>query len=186
MIFMSSNSPNNKYIKLISLALYYGIFKYLPQYSPNGGEFKNMRGFLCKHIFLKCGENVNIKKGASFGLGTNLEIDDNSDIGLNARIAGLDNGGRLIIGKNVMMAPEVTILTLKHNYHRKDIPMKEQGFTDSEVVIEDDVWIGFGVIVLPGVRLGKGSIVGAGSVVTKDVDPYTIVGGVPATFIKSR
>lgn len=181
-----SNKQKNKFIKFLALALYYGLFRYLPQYSPHGGEFKDLRSFLCKHIFLKCGENVNVKKGASFGLGSNLEIDDNSDIGLNAHIGGLDNGGKLVIGKDVMMAPEVTILTLKHNYLRKDIPIKAQGFENSKVIIEDDVWIGYRVIILPGVILGKGSIIAAGSVVTKNVDPFTIVGGVPATFIKRR
>ena len=180
------NGQKTKFIKFVALALYYGLFRYLPQYSPSGREFKNLRSFLCKHIFLKCGDNVNVKQGASFGLGTNLEIDNNSDIGLNAYIGGLDNGGKLIIGKDVMMAPDVTILTLKHNYMQRDIPIKKQGFKNSKIIIEDDVWIGYGVIILPGVRLGRGSIIAAGSVVTKNVDRFTIVGGVPATFIKRR
>jgi maltose O-acetyltransferase len=65
--------------------------------------------------------------------------------------------------------------------------MIDQGFKDKEpVIIEDDVWIGARVIILPGVKIGKGSIVGAGAVVTKDVEPYSIVAGVPAKLIRKR
>jgi len=67
------------------------------------------------------------------------------------------------------------------------IPMNRQGWSeDRPVCIEDDVWIGSRVILLPGVRIGKGSIVGAGSVVTRDVEPYAIVAGNPARKIRSR
>lgn len=141
---------------------------------------------MCKYIFPKCGNNVNIKKGAKFGLGNNIEIGDNSDIGLNAYISGCDSGGKLIIGNNVIMAPEVTILTLKHNYNDKDLPISKQGFKPSVVIIEDDVWIGYRATILPGVKISKGSVIAAGAVVTKDVNPYMVVGGVPAKFIKRR
>lgn len=180
------NKQKNEFIRFLALALYYGLLKHMPQYLHNGSELRNLRSSVCRHIFSKCGNNVNIKKGASFGLGKNIEIGNNSDIGLNAYIAGCDNGGKLIIGNDVIMAPKVSILTLKHNYKLKDRPIRTQGFDDSTVVIEDDVWIGYKAIILPGVRLGKGSVIAAGSVVSKDVEPYTVVGGVPARFIKKR
>lgn len=93
-----------------------------------------------------------------------------------------------IIGDNVMLAPNVSILSNIKNIDRLDIPMNMQGWKekDKKVIIEDDVWIGRNAIIMPGVKIYKGSIVGAGSVVTKDVLPYTIVGGVPARLIKSR
>ena len=57
---------------------------------------------------------------------------------------------------------------------------------NSIVIIEDDVWVGYGAIILSGVKIGKGIIIAAGSVVTKDIEPYSIVGGNPANFIKYR
>lgn len=176
----------NKFLKGISLVFYYSILRYLPQYLPNGTECRNIRSSVCKYIFEKCGENVNVKKGAYFGRGNNIEIGNNSDIGLDSRISGCDAGGKLYIGNNVIMAPEVLILTLKHNYRDKNLLIREQGFEKSIVIIEDDVWIGQRVIILPGVKIGEGAVVAAGSVVAKDVDPYVVVGGVPAKFIKER
>ena len=60
---------------------------------------------------------------------------------------------------------------------------KEKG---KKVIVEDDVWIGRSAIIMPGVKIGKGSIVGAGSVVTKDIEPFSVVGGVPSKLIKKR
>jgi maltose O-acetyltransferase len=184
-MIVSDYKKNNNF-RIIILGLYYGIFRHLPQYSPTGKEFRSLRSFLCNHLFDKCGSNVNIKKGSSFGTGANIEIGNHSDLGLNSYIAGTDNGGKLIIGNDVIMGPEVAILTLSHNYHSKDELIRKQGFVNSKVIIEDDVWIGYRVTILPGVRIGRGSVIAACSVVTKDVEPYTVVGGVPANFIKKR
>ena len=85
-----------------------------------------------------------------------------------------------------MMAPEVVILTLGHYYNDVNTPINCQGDFASKVIVENDVWIGIRSIILPGVRIGAGAIVGAGAVVTKDVPPWTIVGGVPAKIIKRR
>jgi maltose O-acetyltransferase len=91
------------------------------------------------------------------------------------------------IGNYVQIAPYVTIMNGFHEYDRLDIPMYEQkGYKIGKIIIEDDVWIGLRAIIMPGVRIKKGSIIGAGAVVTRDVDEYSIVGGVPAKFIKSR
>ena len=86
-----------------------------------------------------------------------------------------------------MMGPDVMIYTKNHNTERTDIPMIEQGNTQPrKVTIGDDVWIGARAIILPGVTIGQGSIVAAGSVVTKDVEPFSVVGGNPARVIKVR
>ena len=85
------------------------------------------------------------------------------------------------------MGPEVLIMTSSHKFDRIDIPMCEQGdMSPKKVVIGSDVWIGARVIILPGVQIGSGSIIGAGAVVTKDIPPFSVVGGVPAKVIKSR
>ena len=86
-----------------------------------------------------------------------------------------------------MMGTDVTVITRNHRFDRIDIPMMRQGFEEEKpVYIGDDVWIGDRVIILPGVHVGNGCVIAAGSVVTKDVAPYTVVGGVPAHFIKER
>ena len=90
------------------------------------------------------------------------------------------------IGEKVMIADQVSIRDTGHVFADSGTPMKDQGITTGPIYIEDDVWIGHGVIVLKGVRIGRGSIVAAGAVVTKDVEPYTIVGGVPAKPIGVR
>lgn len=91
------------------------------------------------------------------------------------------------IGNYVMIGPEVAIMANSHVYDRTDIPMEQQGMTEiSPVIIEDDVWIGRNVKIMPGITIKTGSIIGAGAVVTKDVEAFSIVGGVPAKLIKMR
>lgn len=86
-----------------------------------------------------------------------------------------------------MMGRDVIIMTTAHETSETSVPMRLQGSRDiSPVFIGDDVWIGSRVIILPGVKIGSGSIIGAGSVVTRDVEPYSVVGGVPAKLIKKR
>ncbi len=91
------------------------------------------------------------------------------------------------IGDNVLIAPNVAILSTSHHYKSIDVPIVDQGNTPVSVpVISDDVWIGRNVIIKDGVKIGKGAIIGAGAVVTKDVPDYAIVGGVPAKLVKYR
>ena len=141
---------------------------------------KQIRAFCGKWILAKCGKRVNIEKGAEFS--SSVELADDSGIGIRAQISG-----KVIIGKNVMMGPDVCIYARNHAFARTDIPMNAQGFDiEKPVVIEDDVWIGAKAIILPGVHIGTGAIIGAGAVVTKNVPNYAVVGGNPAHIIKMR
>lgn len=108
-------------------------------------------------------------------------IGSGSGLGINCSVHG-----PLKIGDNVMMGPNVTILTHTHIIDRTDIPMGQQGMRIAEVVIGNDVWIGMRVIIMPGIKIGDGAVIGAGAVVTKDVPDFAIVGGVPAKIIKYR
>lgn len=93
---------------------------------------------------------------------------------------------RIEIGRDVMIADAVSVRDTDHAYSDPDRPMMTQGRQTAPVVIEDDVWLGHGAIVLKGVTVGRGAIVAAGSVVTRDVEPRSIVAGVPARVVSRR
>lgn len=171
-------------IRFSAIIIYFGFARYLPTTCSHFsfGLTRPFRSMVCHFIFLKCGKNVNIERGADFG--TNIEIGDNSAIGINAY---LNCTAKITIGNNVMMGSDVIIFTRNHEFLDITQPMTEQGFRKAEpVIIEDDVWIGSRVIILPGVRVGRSSIIGAGAVVTKDIPSFSIVGGNPAEIIKKR
>jgi|O827metagenome_2_1110793.scaffolds.fasta_scaffold05266_4 maltose O-acetyltransferase len=139
-----------------------------------------IRYFFLKRIAKNVGKNVNIEQYVVFG--EEFEIGDNSTVGFRSDIYG-----PVKIGKDVMIGPEVAIYTHNHKHDEIDIPMIKQGYTENKpVYIEDNVWIGRRVLIMPGVCIGTGSIVAAGAVVTKNVEPYSIVGGNPAKIIKYR
>lgn len=141
---------------------------------------KKFRCFVIKNFITSMGHNVNINKRADIGY--ELSIGNNSGVGRDSIIQG-----EVIIKDGVMIGPRCIIYTRNHRFDDIHIPMFKQGFSETKpVTIEDDVWIGARVIILPGVTVGKGSIVGAGSVVTKDVPEYAIVAGNPAKVIQYR
>ena len=106
-------------------------------------------------------------------------------IGSRTRI-GLGNViiGPVKIGNNIMFAQNIVLSGLNHVYEDINIPILDQPVTTSEIIVEDDCWIGANSVVVAGVKIGKHSVVAGGSVVTKDVPPYSIVGGNPAKLLK--
>jgi len=94
--------------------------------------------------------------------------------------------GNLTIGNNVLIAGHTLIIPANHIFTDVNRPIGVQGLTMKGIIIEDDVWIGSGCRILDGVTIGKGAIVAAGAVVNKTVEPFSIVGGVPAKLIKNR
>jgi acetyltransferase-like isoleucine patch superfamily enzyme len=94
--------------------------------------------------------------------------------------------GGLKIGNYVRIAANVVIIPANHNFDRRDIPIARQGLTKLGIEIADDVWIASGCQILDGVFIGQGAIVAAGATVTRNVEAYSIVGGVPAKLIKFR
>ena len=172
-----------KLTKVLHLIAYYFFARYLPSSGSRFGKWaRPVRRWTSQALFKHAGRNINIEKGAYFGDGRQIEIGDNSGIGENCQVCG-----PVKIGDNVMMGPEVIILTKNHKFDRLDIPMLQQGYYPPEpVTIENDVWIGTRAIILPGVSIGKGAIIGAGTVVTKDVPEYSIVCGNPGQVIKRR
>lgn len=170
--------------KLFCLVLYYGFATHLPDsYSIIGGRFANkIRVALCKRIFFKCGSIRTINRKVRFGSGKNVVIGDGSGIGANTEIPS-----DIIIGNNVILSRKCFVLHRNHKYERTDIPIVDQGFKDAkQTIIEDDCWVGMNTLMTPGRHIKKGTIVAMGSVLTKDFPEYSIVGGNPSKFIKSR
>ena len=159
--------------------LYCAFGKHFPVSRRSRASMK-IRVFWARKMGCAIGQAVNIESGAEFD--EYVTIGDRSSLGVDSQVFG-----PVTIGSNVMMGPECCILTRNHQHDRCDIPMIDQGYEDYRpVVIGDDVWIGRRVIILPGVTVGGGSIIAAGAVVSKDVKPYSIVGGVPAKQIGNR
>jgi len=165
----------------IGALLYHVYAKHLPSsYSGIKLGQKKLRAFCGKLMLEHCGKQVNIEKKALFS--HKVSLGDYSGIGVNAKIYG-----RCIIGDYVMMGEDCTIITRNHQFSRTDMPMMEQGFSEERpVVIGNDVWIGDRVMILPGIQIGNGAIVGAGSVVTHSIPDYAIAAGNPARIIKYR
>ena len=112
-----------------------------------------------------------------------LEIGENSYIS-SFCVIGVNE--KIVLGRDVMIADCVSLRDTNHEFVRTDIAIAKQGMNTAPIFIGDDVWIGHGAVITQGVTIGTGAIVAANAVVTKDVAPYTIVGGVPAKLIRSR
>jgi acetyltransferase-like isoleucine patch superfamily enzyme len=134
--------------------------------------------FYRKFMVFNIGEGSSIFMGCKFDCAKGLTIGINSVINARCR---LDSRGGLLIGDNVSISEEVIILTADH-----DMDTPNFAGRNKNVIIGDYVWIGTRAMILPGVNIGKGAVVAAGSVVTKNVNDFEVVGGIPAKFIKKR
>ncbi len=129
------------------------------------------------------GKNVAIFPNVYFEHLDRLTIGNNVSI---HQMCYIDAGGEIEIGNDVSIAHRTTILSNNHHYTEIDKPIKYQGMDQAKTIIEDNVWIGCGVTVLAGTHLGYGSVIGANSVITKNVMTNEIVAGNPAHHIKDR
>jgi len=158
---------------------------------------KNYNGFI--NVTRNCEfygiSNIQIGKNVSFGKGCQLfaqgasgeEIIIKDNVAFNTNVmVNADIGGKIIIGSNALFAPNVVLRTSGHIYSNPQKLIKEQGHKSGVIEIGDDVWIGANAVVIGNIKIGMGAIVGAGAVVTKNVEPYSVVGGVPAKLIKMR
>ena len=115
--------------------------------------------------------------GAGLRMGANSSVDAYSIIGAAALVT---------IGENVIMGQHIAFHAENHNYERVDIPIKQQGTQRKGIVIDDDCWVGSNTTFLDGARVGRGCVIGAGSLVRGDVPPYSVIVGVPARVLRSR
>lgn len=138
-----------------------------------------IRNFIYRHLFqLNLGPKATLYGGARFRSPWHVTIGANSIIGEDSL---LDGRGHLTIGQNVNIGSGVWVWTMEHDLDDPDFAS-----TKGTVFIDDYAWISSRVTILPNVSIGKGAVVAAGAVVTKDVPPYAIVGGVPAKVIGQR
>lgn len=173
---------------------FYGMFplkiriKLLEYYRNKKGIIGlGIRYALLKTIAQRCGENVSIHADCYLLNPQNLSLGDNVSINPMCYIeCGKSAEGGVTIGNNVSIAHGVTIMASSHSFDDTKINIKDQKVSYRSVRIEDDVWVGAKATILSGRVIKKGAIIAAGAVVTKDVESYTIVAGVPARVIKSR
>ncbi|MDR0828408.1 MAG: acyltransferase [Desulfovibrio sp.] len=158
---------------------------YRPLFAASGpfrsGTGVVVQGFANISMGQGCGLNRHSSLYASRGkisMGDNVFLGDFSSI--NANDAEIGIGSRVAIG------PMTLIQGANHAFDRLDLPIVEQGHQPAQVFIADNVWIGAHVVILPGVHIGAGAVIAAGAVVSRDVAPDVVVGGIPARVLRRR
>lgn len=134
---------------------------------------------------VSCGEGARLAPNVSFANGERIEIGARANIGARCHLWAGDSVGRVIVAEDALLAPEV-FLTASNYAIEPGLVVMNQAKEEADVVIGRDVWLGTRVVVTAGVTVGDGAIVAAGAVVTRDVAPGAIVGGVPASVIGWR
>lgn len=148
-----------------------------PSYQPFGKASNRFRVWCAKGIVQELGKQVTVEKGANLQAGVILK--DFSGVGINCLVSK-----GTTIHEHAMMGPDCLIYTSNHKFDQESRQFK--GFTAVQpVVIQEHAWLGARCIILPGVTIGKGAIIGAGAVVTKDVPDYHVAAGNPARIVKS-
>jgi len=142
-----------------------------------------IRNVCFKNVLKNMGKNCNICDAVTFYCPENISLGDRVSIHQNSYIGGT---GEINIGSCVAIANGATIISENHNFSETNKFIKDQGVTKMPISIEDDVWLGSKVTILGNTRIGKGTVIGAGSVVTKDIPEYSVAYGIPCKVIKNR
>jgi maltose O-acetyltransferase len=154
----------------------------LLKYVPFGWGI-GLRGLCYRPFFARLGSSFVVSDGATIKYPDQIAVGDHVTINTGCFIVGR---GGLTIGNDVMIGAGAKIVTTSHRHERTDIPMRVQGLETTPILIEDDVWLGFDVVVLPGATIRRGAIVGAGAVVSGEIPKYAIAAGSPARVIRTR
>lgn len=134
---------------------------------------------------MRLGNGVRLAKGC-FVTANNGSLELADEVAVSPCVHLGADGGRIAIGKQTAIGPGTVIRAANHAFADLQRPIMQQGHTPGTIVIDEDVWIGANCVITPDVHVGRGAIVGAGAVVTHDVPPLAIVGGVPAKVIGTR
>ena len=166
--------------RYICYFLYIAFFRHTPEeYRPYSLFFPLLRKLLVQSFLNECGKGITVKSNADISMF--IKSGNNSEFGTRCMVQS-----QVTIGDNVIMGPDVKIYSRNHRYDDTDAPIQLQGKIQRQTVIGNDVWIGANVLILPGVTVGNHVVIGAGAVVTKDIEDYSVVGGNPAIVIKKR
>lgn len=161
------------------MEIYVGaVFRVLP-----GVEGLFLRGLFYRMMFKSCGGNLLIYPSVYIIFSRKIFVGKRFAVNVGSY---LDGRGGITIGDNVLIGPNCILVSCEHGYSRTDIPMCQQDIKYAPIRIANDVWIGGNCVIKSGVTINEGSIVAAGTVVTKDVPPYCIFGGVPGQVISYR
>lgn len=155
----------------LKLILWSYVISFIPSYKVKNFYFK----YILKNNIKS---SVSLHRNIDLTCIGGISIESNTSIN---KYVYLDGRGELFIGENVSISPYVKIITASH-----DVDSSEFAYITKPTMICDYVWIGTGAIILPGIKIGKGAVVAAGSVVTKDINSFDIVAGNPAKVIKQR
>ena len=166
----------------LKLVFYYAVIQHLPHSRLIGLCNKIRVAYVSKVLKVmpydgrtKLEPNVYLSNAIGTTIGLNCRINENVFI------------QQATIEDEVLIAPNVAILSISHNHEKLEKSIVNQGDSKPNApIIKKGAWLGRNIIVMPGITVGEGAIVGAGAVVTKNIEPFTIVGGVPAKFIKKR
>lgn len=134
---------------------------------------------------LQLGEGVDLAPNVSFTNAERIRIGAGSNIGSRCHLWAGDHHGRIVLGRHTLLAPDVFITASDYRFDEGS-PVIDQAKDERDVIVGDDVWLGAKVVVVAGVTIGDGCIVAAGAVVTRDLEPYSIAGGVPAKVLGQR
>jgi galactoside O-acetyltransferase len=136
---------------------------------------------------IKLGDKVQVSRNSSIHAHNNgkIVIGDRFGMNVNSTIGAAD-GGEIIIGNDVMIAQNVVIRASDHEFKNIHIPISQQGHRGGKIYIGDGCWVAANVVITANVTIGENCIIAAGAVVTNDIEPYSIVGGVPAKLIRKR
>ena len=134
---------------------------------------------------MRLGDRVRLGRGCHlYAADGTLELGEESALSHGVTVDA--SGGLVRFGRQVAVGPGTVVRAANHCFDRPDVPIMRQGHRYGEVIVEDDVWIAANCTLTPGSHIGRGAVVGAGAVVTGSVEPYAIVGGVPARVIGRR
>ncbi|EKQ82537.1 transferase hexapeptide repeat protein [Leptospira kirschneri serovar Grippotyphosa str. Moskva] len=178
-----------------------GIISWIP-----GRLGSKLRYFYFSKRLKKIGDNVHFHHGVEIDCFENISIGENCGVGAFAFFSAFGGeirignevflnrnvhinasiGGIIDIGDRCLIGPNVVFRTANHNFDSIELPIQKQGHKIDNIILETDVWVASNVVLVGGIRIGKGSVIAAGSVVTKDIPSYSVVGGVPAKIIKKR
>lgn len=145
-------------------------------------DYSNLK--LGRNVFIGCYNVFVVDNYSKAENNSGLYIGENTYIGEQNNIRAA--GGKIFIGKKCLISQQVSLIAANHSTARGEFIADQPWISKGDIHIEDDVWIGCGVQVMPGVTIGEGAVIAAGSVVTKSIAPYTIAGGVPAKKMKDR